>query len=359
MFLIGEALPQAKVLNLYTARHYQTDEAFYAGYTKATGIKINRIEGGEDALFERIKVEGANSPADVFLTVDVARLWRAEQAGIFAPVQSATLTKRIPAHYRDADNKWFGFSARARVLAYDKNKIKSGEFTRYEDLANPKWKGEICTRSSSHPYNLSLISSVILHLGEEKATEWARGVAQNLARPPRGGDTDQLHAVAVGECAIAISNHYYYVRLMRSQKPQDRAVVEKVGLVWPNQADRGTHVNISGGGMLQHAPHRDAARCNHFGNKCNPNTALDCHFNRFRVTQFHGHVEHIGCDAVGLESLQNGLTCSRKFLTHDDGLIEQVIGKGAAISAVVFLLIATMSVFYVRSMPSRLMEADR
>jgi iron(III) transport system substrate-binding protein len=259
IFFLGEALAQDKVLNLYTARHYETDEAFYTGYTKATGIKINRIEGGEDALFERIKAEGPNSPADVFLTVDVARLLRAEQAGIFAPVKSATLAKRIPAHYRDADNKWFGFSARARVVAYDKNKIKSSELTRYEDLANPKWKGEICTRSSSHPYNLSLLSSMILHLGEEKATEWARGVATNLARPPRGGDTDQLRAVAAGECAIAISNHYYYVRLMRSQKTDDRAVVEKVGLVWPNQADRGTHVNISGGGMLQHAPHRDAA----------------------------------------------------------------------------------------------------
>jgi len=258
-FVIGDAVAQEKVLNLYTARHYATDEAFYTGYTKATDIKINRIEGGEDALFERIKAEGANSPADVFLTVDVARLWRAEQAGIFAPLKSAILAKRIPAHYRDADNKWFGFSARARVLGYDKNKIKRGELARYEDLASPKWKGEICTRASSHPYNLSLISSMILHRGEAKATEWARGVATNLAHPPRGGDTDQLRAVGAGECAIAISNHYYYVRLMRSEKSEDRALVEKVGLVWPNQGDRGTHVNISGGGMLQHAPHRDAA----------------------------------------------------------------------------------------------------
>jgi iron(III) transport system substrate-binding protein len=255
----GVTQAQDKVLNLYTARHYQTDEAFYAGYTKSTGIKINRIEGGEDALFERIRAEGSNSPADVFLTVDVARLWRAEQAGIFAPVKSAALSKRIPAHYRDAANKWFGFSARARVLAYDKNKVKSGDLGRYEDLADAKWKGEICTRSSSHPYNLSLISSMILHLGEEKASAWARGVAANLAHPPRGGDTDQLRAAAVGECAIAVSNHYYYVRLMRSQKPEDRTVVEKVGIVWPNQNDRGTHVNISGGGMLKHAPHRGAA----------------------------------------------------------------------------------------------------
>lgn len=255
---IGEALAQEKVLNLYTARHYATDESFYTGYTKATGIKINRIEGGEDALFERIKSEGANSPADVFLTVDVARLWRAEQAGIFESLESEPLNKRIPAHYRDADNKWFGFSARARVIAYDQKKIKPAQVERYEDLANSKWKGEICTRPSSHPYNLSLISSMILHLGEEKATEWARGVANNLARQPRGGDTDQLQAVGAGECSIALSNHYYYVRLMRSEKPADRALVERVKLVWPNQDGRGTHVNISGGGILRHAPHRDA-----------------------------------------------------------------------------------------------------
>jgi iron(III) transport system substrate-binding protein len=256
--LVGESAAQEKTLNLYTARHYSTDESFYTGYTKATGIKINRIEGGEDALFERIKAEGANSPADVFLTVDAARLWRAEQAGIFAPLKSAVLDKRIPAASRGADNKWFGFSARARVIAYDKSKIKPAELARYEDLANSKWKGQICVRPSSHPYNLSLISSLISHLGEEKATEWARGVTANLARPPRGGDTDQLKGVEVGECSIAISNHYYYLRLMRSDKAEERALVEKVGIIWPNQADRGTHINISGGGLLQNAPNRDA-----------------------------------------------------------------------------------------------------
>jgi iron(III) transport system substrate-binding protein len=258
-FLPGESSAQEKVLNLYTARHYATDESFYTGYTKATGIKINRIEGGEDALFERIKAEGANSPADVFLTVDAARLWRAEQTGIFAPVKSAVLDKRIPTAAKGPDNKWFGFSARARVIAHDKSKIQPTDLARYEDLANTKWKGQICVRPSNHPYNLSLIASMISHLGEEKATAWARGVTANLARPPRGGDTDQLRAVEVGECSIAISNHYYYVRLMRSEKPEDRALVEKVGLIWPNQGDRGTHINISGGGMLQHAPHRDAA----------------------------------------------------------------------------------------------------
>jgi iron(III) transport system substrate-binding protein len=258
-FLTAEAAAQQKVLNLYTARHYATDEAFYNNFTKNTGVKINRIEGGEDALFERIKAEGSNSPADIFLTVDAARLWRAEQAGIFASLKSAVLDSRIPAASRGADNKWFAFSARARVIAYDKGKIKPADLARYEDLASPKWKGEICVRSSSHPYNLSLISSMISHLGEEKATQWARGVTANLARPPRGGDTDQVRAVAVGECTIAISNHYYYVRIMRSDKPEDKALIEKVGLIWPNQTDRGTHINVSGGGMLQHAPNRDAA----------------------------------------------------------------------------------------------------
>jgi iron(III) transport system substrate-binding protein len=258
-FANSRAVAQQKVLNLYTARHYSTDESFYTGYTKATGIKINRIEGGEDALFERIKAEGINSPADVFLTVDAARLWRAEQAGIFAPVKSAVLDKRIPAASRDADNKWFGFSARARVIAFDRSRIKPAELARYEDLAAPKWKGQICVRPSSHPYNLSLISSLISHLGEDKATDWARGVTANLARPPRGGDTDQLRAVEVGECSIAISNHYYYIRIMRSEKPEDRALIEKVGLIWPNQGDRGTHINISGGGMLRQAPNRDSA----------------------------------------------------------------------------------------------------
>ncbi len=253
------AVAQEKVMNLYTARHYATDEAFYSGFSKLTGIKINRIEGGEDALFERIKAEGAASPADVFLTVDVARLWRAEQAGIFAPLKSELLAKRIPAHFRDPNGNWFGFSSRARVIAYDRRKVSPGDVARYEELADPKWKNEICTRPSSHPYNLSLISSMILHLGEPKALEWARGIATNLARPPRGGDTDQLTAVGVGECSIALANHYYYVRLMRSAKPEHRALVEKVHIIWPNQNDRGTHVNISGGGILKNAPHRDAA----------------------------------------------------------------------------------------------------
>lgn len=264
MVTVLAALPlaaagQEKVLNLYTARHYSTDEALYSNFTKRTGIKLNRIEGGEDALLERIKAEGANSPADVFVTVDIGRIWRADEAGIFAPVKSAELEKRIPAAYRDPKGEWFGFSARARVIAYDKSAVKPGEIARYEDLADPKWKGKLCTRSSSHPYNLSLIASMVSHLGEARAKAWVEGVRANLARDPKGGDTDQLRSVAAGECAVAIGNHYYYVRLMRSTKPADRSVVERVGIVFPNQGDRGAHMNISGGGMLKNAPHKEAA----------------------------------------------------------------------------------------------------
>ncbi len=253
------AAAQEKVLNLYTARHYQTDEALYNNFTKQTGIKINRIEGQEDPLLERIRNEGANSPADVFITVDIGRLWRAQQAGVFAPVKSKVLESRIPANYRDPAGDWFGFSARARVIAYNKTAVKPGEIVTYEDLANPKWKGKLCTRSSGHVYNLSLVSSLIAHDGEAKTEEWARGVAANLARVPKGGDTDQLKAVAAGECDIALANTYYIARILKSAKPEDKAVAEKLAVVWPNQASQGVHMNISGGGMLKHAPNKEAA----------------------------------------------------------------------------------------------------
>ncbi|MET0344808.1 MAG: Fe(3+) ABC transporter substrate-binding protein [Casimicrobiaceae bacterium] len=246
---------QEQVLNLYTARHYATDEALYADFAKQTGIKINRIEGGEDALFERIKAEGANGPADVFITVDIGRIWKADQADIFAPVKSTVLDSRIPAAYRDPAGKWFGFSSRARLIAYNKDMVKAGDIKNYEDLADPKWKGKICVRSSGHPYQLSLMAGMVAHLGEAKAAEWVQGFTNNLARAPKGGDTDQLKAVAAGECAIALSNQYYYVRLLRSDKAEDKAIVDKVAVLWPNQDNRGVSMNISGGGVLKNAPH--------------------------------------------------------------------------------------------------------
>ncbi len=250
---------QEKVLNLYSSRHYQTDEALYANFTKQTGIRINRIEAGEDPLIERLKNEGARSPADVLLTVDAGRLWRAEQFDLFQPVTSKVLDSRLPANMRVPNNLWFGFSARGRVIVYNKAAVKAADVQNYEDLADPKLKGKVCTRSGGHVYNLSLMGALIEHWGEKKAEEWARGVVANFARAPKGGDTDQIRAVAAGECGVAISNTYYYVRLMKSDKPEDRKVIEAVGLILPNQKSFGTHMNISGAAVLKHAPNKESA----------------------------------------------------------------------------------------------------
>lgn len=254
------ALPvsaEEKVLNLYSARHYQTDEALYANFTKQTGIKINRIEGKEEELLERIKNEGTNSPADVLLTVDASRLAKAHELGLFAPVKSKVLESRIPAHLRTDD--WFSFSTRARVIVFNKAALKADDVQSYDDLADPKLKGKVCTRSGSHPYNLSLMASIISHQGEAKAEHWAKGVVANFARAPKGGDTDQIKAVAAGECAVTISNTYYVARILRSEKPEDRKIADAVGVVWPNQKTTGAHINVSGGGMMKNAPHKEAA----------------------------------------------------------------------------------------------------
>jgi iron(III) transport system substrate-binding protein len=253
------ASAQEQVLNLYSARHYQTDEALYQNFTKQTGIRINRIEAGDDQLIERLKSEGANSPADVLLIVDAARLAQADDLGLFQPVKSKVLAERIPAELRDPEGAWFGLSSRARIIVYNKATMNPAEVATYASLADPRNRGKVCTRSGAHPYNLSLIAAQIAHLGEAKAEAWAKGVVANLARKPQGGDTDQIKAVAAGECGVAISNSYYYARLLRSTKPEDREVVAKTGIVWPDQAGAGTHQNISGAGVLQHAPHRDNA----------------------------------------------------------------------------------------------------
>lgn len=255
--LSSSLLAEENVLNLYSARHYQTDEALYANFTKETGIKINRIEGKEDELLERIKNEGANSPADIFLTVDAARLAKAHELDLFTPVSSKVLESRIPTHLRTDD--WFSFSTRARVIVYNKASIKADDIKEYADLANPKLKGKVCSRSGSHPYNLSLIASVIANEGEAKAEALARGMVANFARAPKGGDTDQIKAVAAGECGVAIANSYYVARLIRSSKTEDRKMMEKVGIIWPNQATTGAHINVSGGGVLKNAPHKAAA----------------------------------------------------------------------------------------------------
>jgi iron(III) transport system substrate-binding protein len=258
------AAAQDRVLNLYSARHYQTDEALYANFTKKTGVRINRIEAGDEALLERLRNEGRNSPADVILLVDAARLWKAQIEGLFQPVRSTVLESRIPAHLRspmgDKGSEWFSISTRARIIVYNKASVRPDQIQTYEDLAKPALKGQVCTRSGTHPYMLSLIGAVSEHLGEAAAEQWARGVVANFARTPRGGDTDQIKSVASGECGVALTNTYYLVRLMRSAKPEDRDIVARIGVVTPNQSSWGTHVNVSGAAVARNAPHPDTAR---------------------------------------------------------------------------------------------------
>ena len=248
-----------EVVNVYSARHYDTDMAMYERFTEETGIKVNLIEGGSDALIERIKSEGQFSPADMLITVDAGRLWRAEKEGIFQPVDSAVLSERIPAHLRHPEGEWFGLSKRARVIAHKKDMALPAGFGTYEALADEAFRGQVCMRSSGNIYNLSLMASLIDAHGAPAAEAWAKGVVANFARTPQSNDTGQLKAVASGECTITIANTYYLGRLMASTKPEDKALMANLEIVFPNQDGRGTHVNISGAGVTKYAPNRENA----------------------------------------------------------------------------------------------------
>ena len=253
----GSASAQEQVVNLYSARHYQTDEALYSNFTKATGIKVNRVDADDAGILARLKAEGAASPADVILLVDAARLWKGDVEGLFKPIKSRTLEAAIPVNLRakasPEGTTWFGFSTRARVVVYDKLKVKKTDVDTYEELADPKNKGLLCTRSGAHPYNLSLFSAVTEHLGEAKAEQWLKGLVANMARDPKGGDSDQIKAVASGECGVALTNTYYLARIMRSNAPEDKLVAERVGVVFPNQETWGTHVNIAGAAVAKNS----------------------------------------------------------------------------------------------------------
>jgi iron(III) transport system substrate-binding protein len=248
-----------RVVNLYSARHYDTDKAIYDSFTKKTGIKVNLLEAEADKLIERIKSEGANSPADLFITVDIARLWRAQEAGIFQPVSSKVLQSAVPSHLRDASGLWVGLSKRARVIVYNKAKVKPSQLSTYEALVDPQWKGRLISRSSASVYNQSLVASILAASGEAKTLEWVKGIVRNFARPPEGNDVSQIKAVAAGVADLTIVNTYYVARLMKSDKAEDKAVASQVGVFFPNQGNRGTHVNLSGGGVIKTAPNRDAA----------------------------------------------------------------------------------------------------
>ncbi|RUR36999.1 Fe(3+) ABC transporter substrate-binding protein [Vreelandella populi] len=255
-FFAGAAVSStalADAVNIYSARHYDSDEILYKAFTDETGIEVNVLEGDSDQLMERMQREGIASPADVMLTVDAGRLWRAEQDGLFQSVDSEVLNERLPESMRQPDGLWFGFSQRARVIFYNRENFDSSQIESYEDLADSQFEGQLCIRSSNNIYNQSLLASMIEHHGEEGAEEWAQGVVNNLARNPEGGDTDQILGVASGECDLAVANHYYYVRMLHSDNESEREAARKVGVIFPNQDDRGTHVNVGGAGLVANA----------------------------------------------------------------------------------------------------------
>ena len=254
-----EAAAPDAIVNVYSARHYDVDNDLFESFTEQTGIKVNVVEGKSDELIERIKTEGEASPADVFVTVDAGRLWRAEQAGIFQPVSSPVLEEKVPVSLRHPDGLWYGLTKRARVLIYNIDKVEPSELSTYEALAKPEWQGRVCVRSSGNIYNQSLLGSLIETIGLEETENWAKGLVNNFARDPDGGDINQIKAVSVGQCDVAIANHYYWARIAKSEAPQDQAVIANTAVFFPNQDDRGTHVNISGFGLVAGAEHRESA----------------------------------------------------------------------------------------------------
>ena len=247
----------SKVMNLYTARHYDADQRLYDLFTEKTGIEIKRIEGRPDELIARLQAEGANSPADVFVAADAGALWRAQNAGLFQPSGSTVLDAEIPANLRAPDGQWYGFSRRARVVAYDPAKVQPAEIDDYAELASPRFRGKLCVRSGDNVYNLSLVGALIEAWGEARAKQWVEGVVANMARPPEGGDRDQIRAVAAGVCEVALTNSYYFIRMANGDDASDREIATRLRLGFPSLDGAGAHVNISGGGLAKNAPNRE------------------------------------------------------------------------------------------------------
>ena len=248
-------------INIYSHRHYESDKILFKKFTDQTGIKINVIKGSADQLIERLVSEGNNSPADILLTVDAGRLYRAKAAGILQPVESKKIYENVPSSMRDPGGYWFGLTVRARVLVYSKERVKPSQLSTYEDLATRKWRGKIAVRSSSNIYNQSLMASMIEANGSRKALSWAKSVRKNMARAPRGSDRDQARAVAAGLADVAIMNTYYLGILANSSDAKDREVFKKVSVFFPNQEDSGTHINISGAGITKSSKNKkDAIR---------------------------------------------------------------------------------------------------
>jgi len=246
-------------INLYSSRHYDTDERLYKNFTEQTGIRVNVLEGNADELITRIKNEGRNSPADVLITVDAARLWRAEEAGIFSPVSSQVLEGSIPENLRHPEGLWLSLTKRARVIMYNNTQVDPSQLSTYEDLATEQWRDRLAIRSSNNVYNQSLVASLIAHLGEKEAEQWCRGIVKNMARPPRGGDMDQIKAAASGMADLAVANTYYFARFAPGRAASNPNIFNRIGVFFPNQNGRGAHVNVSGGGVVKTAPNREGA----------------------------------------------------------------------------------------------------
>ncbi len=250
---------RAAELNVYSARKEALIKPLLDQFVTETGIQVNLVTGKDDALLTRLQSEGRNSPADVLITTDAGRLYRAQQAGVLQPVNSQLLEQAIPPHLRSEDNRWFGLSLRARVIVYAKDRVRPEELSTYEDLADPRWRGRICIRSSGNIYNQSLVASMLENIGQEATAAWLEGLVRNFARPPQGGDRDQVKAVAAGQCDLAVVNSYYLGAMIQSGEEAEQAAAERVALFWPNQGDRGTHVNVSGAGVTAASPHPQEA----------------------------------------------------------------------------------------------------
>ena len=254
LLIIRPARAQSQEINLYSSRHYDTDDRLYEDFVERTGIRINRLKGKADELIERIKTEGRNCPADILIAVDAARLWRAEVAGIFQPIASPVLDAAIPARLRHPDGLWFSFTKRARVVAYARDRVSPADLSTYEALAESRWQRRLAIRSADNVYNQSLVASLVAELGEAAAEDWCRGIVANMARPPRGGDMDQIKFVAAGQGDVALVNTYYLTRFAPGRKAANADIFDRIGVFFPNQGDRGTHINVSGGGVVATAP---------------------------------------------------------------------------------------------------------
>ncbi|MGC1631565.1 MAG: Fe(3+) ABC transporter substrate-binding protein [Gelidibacter sp.] len=248
-----------QVVNVYTHRHYEPDQDIFNKFEEKTGIKVKVVNASADELIQKMKMEGKQSPADVLITVDAGRLSRAKELGLLQSIDSEILENAVPLHLQDADNQWFGLTKRARIIAYAKDRVKPEELSTYEDLTAAKWKGKILVRSSSNIYNQSLMASIIANDGEEAAKKWAEGMVANMARSPKGSDRDQVKAVVAGEGDLAIVNSYYIGKMLNSPDPEEVKAANQIGLFFPNQNDRGTHINVSGAGVAKYAPNKENA----------------------------------------------------------------------------------------------------